>query len=138
MRIYDLFYEISTILGGIENKSYQLLDKVNGDNEEKYIITKKKFNAKNLLKFEDQDAEDENRIIQCMKSISNHRFQNLSEVRDFRSRFQITSSNSIPVDTSERLILKKSWPKFSLMGAGFFTFFQENSPRFKNFRRDSR
>ena len=44
-----------------------------------------------------------------MKSISNHRFQNLSEVRDFRSRFQITSSNSIPVDTSERLILKKSW-----------------------------
>ena len=109
MRIYDLFYEISTILGGIENKSYQLLDKVNGDNEEKYIITKKKFNAKNLTKFEDQDAEDENRIIQCMKSISNHRFQNLSEVRDFRSRFQITSSNSIPVDTSERLILKKSW-----------------------------
>ena len=70
MRIYDLFYEISTILGGIENKSYQLLDKVNGDNEEKYIITKKKFNAKNLTKFEDQDAEDEIRIIQCMKSIA--------------------------------------------------------------------
>ena len=56
MRIYDLFYEISTILGGIENKSYQLLDKVNGDNEEKYIITQKKINAKNLTKFEDQDA----------------------------------------------------------------------------------
>ena len=84
MRIYNLFYEISTILGGIENKSYQLLDKVN-DNEEKYIITKTKLNSKNLTKFEDQDANDENRIIQCMKSISNHRFQNLSEVRDFRS-----------------------------------------------------
>ena len=46
MRIYDLFYEISTILGGIENKSHQLLDKVNGDNEEKYIITKKSLMLK--------------------------------------------------------------------------------------------
>ena len=107
MRIYDLFYEMSTILGGIENKSYQLLDKVNGDNEEKYVITKKKFNAKNLTKFEDQDAEDENRIIQCMKSISNHRFQNLSEVRDFRSQFQITSSNSIrPIDKLIALFIR--------------------------------
>lgn len=41
MRLHDLFYEISTILGGIENKSFRLLDNVN-DNEEKYIITQKK------------------------------------------------------------------------------------------------
>ena len=109
MRIYDLFYEISTVLGGIENKSYQILHKVN-DNEEKYIITKNNFNDKNLtkVKVKDKDANDKNRIIQCMKSISNHRFQNLNEVRDFRSRFRITSSKIIPVDASERLIVKKS------------------------------
>ena len=57
MRLHDLFYEISTILGGIENKSFQLLDNVN-DNEEKYIITQKKKYSTNYEKVEHNDAND--------------------------------------------------------------------------------
>ena len=105
---FFLFYEISTILGGIENKSFQLLDNVN-DNEEKYIITQKKINSTNYEKVEHNDANDKKKIINCIESISNYRFENLSEVQDFRTRYLFTSSNGTPVDTSERLILKKSW-----------------------------
>ena len=108
MRLHDLFYEISTILGGIENKSFRLLDNVN-DNEEKYIITQKKKYSTNYEKVERNDANDKKKIINCIESISNYRFENLSEVQDFRTRYLFTSSNGTPVATSERLILKKSW-----------------------------
>ena len=108
MRLHDLFYEISTILGGIENNSFRLLDNVN-DNEEKYIITQKKKYSTNYEKVERNDANDKKKIINCIESISNYRFENLSEVQDFRTRYLFTSSNGTPVVTSERLILKKSW-----------------------------
>ena len=52
---------------------------------------------------------DRNIIIQCMQSISKHRFQNLSSVKDFRSWFWSKTPNDIPFDLSKRLIVKTSW-----------------------------
>ena len=44
-----------------------------------------------------------------MQSISKHRFQNLSSVKDFRSWFWSKTPNDIPFDLSKRLIVKTSW-----------------------------
>ena len=94
MKITNLFYKILSVLGRTEHKSFQVLDQ-SSDCDKEYVIT--------------QTANDEKNIIQCMQSIREHRFQNLSSVKDFRSWFWSTTPNDIPFEVSERLIVKTSW-----------------------------
>ena len=106
MKITNLFFKISSVLGRIEHKSFQLLDQ-RTDSEAEYVITQSENNGNLTLK--DIEENDRNNIIQCMQSISKHRFQNLSSVKDFRSWFWSKTPNDIPFDLSKRLIVKTSW-----------------------------
>ena len=106
MKITHLLFKISSVLGRIEHKSFQLLDQ-STDSEEEYVITQTENNRN--LTLNDIEENDRNIIIQCMQSISKHRFQNLSSVIDFRSWFWSETPNDIPFDPSKRLIVKTSW-----------------------------
>ena len=80
MKITSLFYEISSVLGREERKSFQLLDEGTVLDKE-YVITQR--NNDGNITPEETEEIDINNIIQCMQSINEHRFQNLSSVTDF-------------------------------------------------------
>ena len=103
MKITSLFYKISSVLGREESKSFQLLDE--GTNLDKeYVITQRKNDRNDTL--EETQEIDINNIIQCMQSILEHRFQNLSSVIDFRNLFVYRPYSDIPFETSKRLFME--------------------------------
>ena len=106
MKITSLFYEISSVLGREERKSFQPLDEGTVLDKE-YVITQRK-NDGNITPEETEEI-DINNIIQCMQSINEHRFQNLSSVIDFRSWFASSNPNDIPFETSKRLFVETSY-----------------------------